>query len=513
MTARPDVAGPEGGVDRRAFLRLGLAGAAVLAVGGGALVTRAAARKRVVVAGAGLAGLSAAYELHRAGHDVQVLEARRRCGGRVHTLREPFREGQYAEAGAVYVLDTHAATLHYARRFGVALLPSAQTVTSPAYHVGGLLLRGGARGRVRWPLELPPGERVSSVAELRARYLDPLLDQAGDPRHPNWPDARALALDGVSLAECLRRRGASSETLQVLRLEYLEEWGDGAESYSALSLLRDLALNRASERAWVIEGGTDRLVAGFVKRLPAVRMGAPVVRVEHDAGGVRVVCRTDAGPQTFDADHLVLAIPYSVLRTVEIRPALSPPKLHVVRTLAHTSVTRIYVQFSSRPWERLDLPPSIPTDLPIMLARDASRVQKGPAGILEAFVTGPQARAAAALPDAAAADLARRELNRVYPAEGGLPIASVRVAWDGDPWARGDYAWFRPGQLTSMLPHLAAAEGRLHFAGDQTSALPGWMQGALESGVRTAREIDPAIRMDLASGMSAAPAATRSLSR
>lgn len=508
MNVGPDVPGSKGGVDRRAFLRLGLAGTAVLAVGGGARVlARAATRKRVVVVGAGLAGLSAAYELHRAGHHVQVLEARQRCGGRVHTLRAPFRDAQYAEAGAVYVLDTHAATLHYARRFGVALVPSALTVTSPAYHAGGVLLRAGGRGRVRWPLELPPEERFSSMAELRARYLDPLMELVGDPRQPGWPDARARALDELSLAECLRQRGASPATLRVLRLEYLDEWGDGAESYSALSLLRDLALNRASERTWMVEGGTDRLVTGFVERIPPVHTEAPVVRVEHDGQGCRAVCRTEAGEQAFDADHLVLAVPYSVLRTLEILPALSHPKLHVIRTLPHTSVTRIYLQFPSRPWDRLDLPPSVPTDLPIMLARDASRVQAGPAGILEAFITGPQARTAAALSDAAAAGVARRELDRIYPQEGVAPIAYARVDWDGDPWARGDYAWFRPRQLTSMLPYLSAPVGRLHFAGDQTSALPGWMQGALESGLRAAGEIDSGIRMDFASG-SAEPGAT-----
>lgn len=514
MTDEPGSTGTGRGVDRRAFLRLGVGGAVVLAAGGGAAaLVRAASRKRIVVVGAGLAGLSAAYELHRAGHHVQVVEARRRCGGRVHTLRAPFRHGQYAEAGAVYVLDTHAATLHYAERFGVALLPSAPIVTLPAYHAGGVMLRAGGGGRVRWPLELPEAERFSSLAQLRARHLDPLVDEVGDPRQPGWPPPRARPLDELTLAECLRRRGATPGALRLLRLEYLDEWGDGAESYSALSMLRDLALNRASERAWIVDGGTDRLVAAFVERIPPVRTGSPVVRVEHDAGGCRVLCRSSVGPLAFEADHVVLAVPFSVLRTVEIHPALSAPKLHVVQTLPHTSVTRVYLQFSSRPWERFDLPVSIPTDLPIMLARDASRAQPGPAGILEAFITGPRARAAAALPDAAAADLARRELDRVYPQEGAAAIAYARVNWDADPWARGDYAWFRPGQLTSMLPHLASPEGRLHFAGDQTSALPGWMQGALESGLRAAREIDPHIRGIAPRGAAAAPPRGNSLPR
>jgi monoamine oxidase len=67
------------------------------------------------------------------------------------------------------------------------------------------------------------------------------------------------------------------------------------------------------------------------------------------------------------------------------------------------------------------------------------------------------------------------------------------VCWDADPWARGDYAWFAPGEMRAFLPHLARAEGRVHFAGDHTSPWPGWMQGALASGIRAAEEIDAAI--------------------
>ena len=64
--------------------------------------------------------------------------------------------------------------------------------------------------------------------------------------------------------------------------------------------------------------------------------------------------------------------------------------------------------------------------------------------------------------------------------------------WIEDEWSRGAYAWFRPGQMTSLLPHIARAEGRIHFAGEHASTSPGWMQGALESGKRVAREIDEA---------------------
>src|SRR5688500_17881988 len=87
-------------------------------------VSRAAPPRKVIVLGAGLAGLAAAYELRRAGHEVTVLEARERAGGRVNTLREPFADGLHAEDGALFIPQNHDLTLGYARSFGLSLEPA-----------------------------------------------------------------------------------------------------------------------------------------------------------------------------------------------------------------------------------------------------------------------------------------------------------------------------------------------------------------------------------------------------
>jgi len=78
---------------------------------------------------------------------------------------------------------------------------------------------------------------------------------------------------------------------------------------------------------------------------------------------------------------------------------------------------------------------------------------------------------------------------KVFPALPSHVEGGTSVSWDDDPWAKGAYAWFKPRQMTVLLPHIARAEGRVHFAGDHTSAMPGWMQGALASAHRVVREI------------------------
>src|SRR5947209_2343503 len=84
------------------------------------------------------------------------------------------------------------------------------------------------------------------------------------------------------------------------------------------------------------------------------------------------------------------------------------------------------------------------------------------------------------------------EMEKVFPGIRAHYEGGTSYCWDQDPWSQGDYAWFKPGQMASLFPHVASVEGRIHFAGEHTSAWPGWMQGALVSGYRAAREVNEA---------------------
>lgn len=454
-----------------------------------------AERTRVVVVGAGLAGLAAALELARAGMDVRVLEARGRPGGRVHTLRDPFDDGLHAEAGAVFVPGDHATTMRFVRDFGLALQPVAQGGRGRASRlfVAGQSVRVATGERPRWPVELKPREASLTPGELRSLYLDPVVNAIGDPEHPLWPGEAALRFDGMTMAQLLLRRGASPGAIRLMRLGYLDEWGDGIDAISALALLRDLALNR-SGGTYRVEGGSDRLPAAMAARLgDRVRYDAPVTAIELRRNRPHVEYRVQGETRRIVAEHVICAIPFPLLRGVRMDPPLPAPQRAAVAQLPATSVTRVYLQMRERVWSP-DEGTSVATDLPIRLVAHASAGQPGPREIVEAFVTGVEARALARLPVEDCVRRVREQVARIVPgAEGAVERAAV-YAWDLDPWARGDYAWFRPGQMAAFLPHLAAPAGRIHFAGDQTSARPGWMQGALDSGIRAAREVIEAIR-------------------
>lgn len=447
---------------------------------------------KVIVMGAGLAGLAAAYELGEAGHDVTVLEARMRPGGRVYTLREPFSEGLYAEAGALFIPSFHDWTMKYVRLFGLPLDSVRPRSTTTLYYVQGQRLRPAPDGHVDWPFHLTPEEKSLGMWGMIGKYLGPVLKEMGAASAADWPPASLKKYDEMSFAELLRAQGASIDAMNVLRLNYLNLFGDGIESVSALLLLREIALRREGQ-SYAVKGGNDLLPKAFAARLSdKIRYGSPVVKIEHDPQSVRVSFLQAGSPQTITADRLVCAIPFSVLRHIEVSPRFSPEKQRAIEELPYTSVARVYLQSRKRFWIEQGLEGNAYTDLPIMTVLDSTYNQPGARGILQSYMAGPQARHATAMKEAERISFTLEQMEKVYPGMRENFEGGASKCWDTDEWARGDYAWFKPGQLSSLTPHIARPEGRTHFAGEHASAWPGWMQGALESGHRAAREVNEA---------------------
>ena len=451
-------------------------------------------RKRVIILGAGLAGLSAAYKLMQAGHDVTILEARTRAGGRVHTLREPFADGLHAEAGAMFIPESHDLVMQYVRLFRLPLVPVPRQKLMPTYYLRGKRFNPNQASEINWPLDLSPEEKRLGLSGMTEKYLIRVLQEMGDAASLDWPPEELKKYDRMTYADFLRSRGASDEAVRLLRLNDADLTGDGVDRVSALMVLRESALNLNSGGLFTIRGGTDLLPKALATRLNSkIRYGSPVVRLEHDIREVRVTYLQSNTHETIAADYLICTIPFSVLREIEVSPAFSPQKQRAIRELPYTSAARVYLQSRTEFWTNEGLGISAYTDLPVMAIVNSTLNQRGTRGILDSYMTGEQARHVTEMKEAERLSFTLEQVEKVYPGIRKNYEGGTSVCWDEDKWARGAYAWFEPGQMSDLLPHIARPEGRIHFAGEHTSSWPGWMQGAFESGHRAAREINEAI--------------------
>ena len=457
-----------------------------------ATLERRGPAKRVIVIGAGLAGLSAAYELTRAGHDVTVLEARTRPGGRVLTLRDPFPDGLYAEAGATRIPNHHHFTLKYVELFGLTLDPFQPPDVPSVYYVRGKRIRVTPGQQVEWPYDLTAEERALGLTGMRDKYVSSALSELGDVTDPNWPPPEVLAkYDQMNRSEFWRGRGASSEAVALLSLGGID---DRLETWAALFMLRYRALEQKLKQYYKIRGGTDLLPRAFASRLSEkIHYATPVVQIEHHARGVTARFLQAGSFHALTADYLICAIPFSVQKNIEVTPAFSVAKQRAIDELPYLSVSKIFLQAKRRFWVDKRESGFVTTDLPISQVWDMTYGQLGTRGVLQAFPLSLHSRRVTGMTESERISFGLDQVETIYPGMREHFEGGVTKCWDEDEWARGAFSYYKPGQFSALLPHVARPEGRVHFAGEHTSVwIGGWMQGALESGNRVAQEVKEA---------------------
>jgi monoamine oxidase len=429
----------------------------------------------VIVAGAGLAGLSAARELESRGAAVTVVEARNRVGGRVWTLRGQFAARQHAEAGADLIEADQEHVLALAKALGlepVRILRDSFGFYGPDDR--------GARRIHRGP---------SSLAEI-GRFLGPLIRDF-KLAEARWDSAVAQRLARQSLSGWLETTRASASFkrgVRGLRGFFLAD----PEDLSLLPVVEQFAEAGppGKDRMFRISGGNDRLATGVAKRLRGALLLSTIVRrvVQHD-GRVTVTIEGLGKPHTeITAEYLVCALPASTARGVLFEPSLPEMQHEAIAHLRYGCATRLLLQFERRFWRKRGRPLAFGTDLQIGAVWDGNEQQRGPQGILSFLAGG---NASKGLQDVLHAEGERGAIRRIeWLGKPTRLIASQTVAWDHDPWARGGYAYFDPGFDPLWRAWLARPAGRIVFAGEHTSIkYQGYMNGAIETGLRAAAEI------------------------
>lgn len=470
-------------------------------------VVKPGKKLKVIIAGAGLAGLCAAYELEKRGHECVILEADgSHIGGRVRTLR--LQDGLYGEAGAMRVPEAHQITRHYLKELGVELRPFVYTNPNAWCHLRGHKARLKDVDTLKPYFALSERERKMSATEIWDAVVLGRVKKLSEAERVDLLAARLTtpavqALDKLSLRQLLEVDGFSDEAIELAAVL----WGQEALLDSAATEhMREEMENVWNLKFDEIVGGTDCFATAFVAKLKAKpRLGCEIIRLEQSADGKGAAAvfrnRTNNGvEEREEGDFLICTLPCPVLGRIET-PGFSGAKQRSIRQLVYDSSTKVLAVTKRRFWETDDgiYGGGTFTDLPTATtyypannaqARDPA-VSAKESVFLASYSWGQQARRLGSLEPAAQREVVLTHLSKVHPqlAEPGMVTRTVGWSWDRHPWSGGAFAWFNPGQHTALHSHLLEPEGRIHFAGEHASLTHTWMQGALESALRAVKEI------------------------
>jgi monoamine oxidase len=486
VNANPSsLSGPQKtGISRRSVLK-GAASLALASVAAPIYAQGLPGRRDVLVLGAGMAGLTAALALVRQGHNVTVIEYQNRVGGRLMSL--PLRGGQYTEAGGGHFRVNMPYVLSYIRHFGLPIHSLNDGL--PRYFIQGQTGDGANLGA--WPWDVAPAERGVTVSSSLNRYLyragldtDTVLDS-------RWPDPKTFArLDSVTVGDLIRNVGASEAFCRLLEAH----GGTFTTASQALGTIPDLAYHFGDQNLFRIQGGNQRLPEALARAIGSERivLNAPVTVI--DQSGTRVRVSVQDGRE-FTADAVVSTIPFNVLDDIEVRPAWSSGKQRMFQEMEWDKTVKIIVQTRSPAWLKKGLYgwPLAGGDRPWERVIDITGNEPGGHGNVFFYLNGRNAEAFLARPPETRAQEVVAQFQSDMPDLFDEVQLVQDFAWSEQPWIKGSFG-ATPLGGGWMVQEWTTPEDRIHFAGDFTTLKTGWVEGAIESGLRAARQIDPTAR-------------------
>jgi monoamine oxidase len=483
---------------------------------------------RVVILGGGIAGLVAAYELGKAGWSCTILEARQRPGGRNWSIRNgtevdftdgtrqtcSFEEGHYFNAGPARLPSTHHTMLGYCHELGVALevevnssrsalmqadklnggvaVPERRVFNDTRGHISELLAKCMRKGALDEEFTADDRERMIAFlvqyGDLNPDLLFRGTDRSGFKIPPSAELAEPVVNDPLAMRELL-----DADLLFGMLVEETIDW---------------------QPTMFQPVGGMDRIPMAFAQRLDSViRYDAAVTRIRQSDTGVAVTYRSGSGSEeTMAADYCICAIPLTLARTLD---ADFGPQMRAILDKVEYDCAYKVAWEAPRFWETeaniyggisylqqmVDLVwyPSarLFSEKGILIGGYSMEFRPGSPPLADILATTPLAfktttangYAFGHLPNMQAKlDTSRRSIDLLHPGHGKELTKPIYISWGQIPWNLGSWISFNWSDQAALAT-LQAPDRRIYFAGDHTSHIVGWQEGAALSAHRVIRQL------------------------
>ncbi|OIK17271.1 monoamine oxidase [Bacillus sp. MUM 116] len=447
---------------------------------------------RIVIIGAGLAGLTCAYRLKQAGISTMIYEATDRVGGRCRTRRGYFKDGQIVEQGGELIDTNHQEIQELAKELGLEIddLYEAETKgTEPVYFFDGQ------------PYTYK--EAANDFMEIYPK-LQKDLKEAGETTRYNHYTTRGYELDHMSIVDYINETvpgGTGSRFGQLLTIAYTIEYGADAHLQSALNLLYLLGFAHSyfmygeSDERYHIRGGNDQLPMLLAKNLNGqIRFNSELIKIEQNEM-VRLVFKNKENEWEVLADKVILCIPFNILRNIDFKNArFQPLKKIAIQELGMGVNTKLHAQFAKRYWCELGNNGETLANMGYQQTFESTRAQLGDAGILVNYTGGENAAKHVGSTDDRIRELTKKFLDQLELVLPGSVMnwnsLSTLDHWLSNQWSKGSYSFWKVGQYTKFAGIEGEREGNIYFAGEHTSIQhQGFLNGAVETGERAAKEV------------------------
>lgn len=434
-----------------------------------------------MIVGAGLAGLTAAYELRKKGIVAQIYEANTRLGGRIMTTRDQFGPGLYTEFGAEFIDTGHKEIFRLAQEMNLSMIDVRPESHA---HLKEILYFGGRHyTHEELVTAFTPAAALMVADAFEAETHGPLFE----------------SLDRTTLEYYIERLQIEKWLKDLLRSAFVIEYGLDAGEQSALNMLSmidtdmtdgKLNLYGDSDERYRINGGNDQIVKGLTRKVEdQIEHGHWLTAISEKGSGYNLTFSKDKTTVNVSADIVILAIPFTTLRNVDLKLKLDSAKKQVIEQLGYGRGSKII--YSSRKqggktvWENAGSNGAMFTDLPIQSGWDSAPRQSDFVSSYTIYLGGSQAVLSRDKPEQVLNDL-ERAMPGFSASYGGI---TKSFAWHEYKYSLASYTCYKPGQWA-----MQGMEGKpvknLFFAGEHCSIdHQGFMEGAAETGVLAANAV------------------------